>query len=91
MNKCEVMNEIKKTVLRITGIIIEDENDNIIGCHHIYPIVYAIYIVEELEKVFGKEVSDIFTENDYTIWELTNLADAIMNKCRSSVETLQVI
>ncbi len=91
MNKSEVMNEIKETVLKLTGINIEDENDNIIGCHHKFPIIYAIYIVDELEKIFGKEISDIFTENDYTVWKLSNLADAIINKCSNSCEKLQAV
>ncbi|AEY64647.1 hypothetical protein [Clostridium sp. BNL1100] len=91
MNKREVMNEIKETVLKITGINIEDENDNIIGCHHKYPIVYAIYIVEELEKIFGKEISNIFAENDYTVWKLSNLAEAIINICSNSSDKLQAV
>jgi hypothetical protein len=81
MEKREVMNVIKEIVYKIPGIKIEDENDNIIGCHHNYPIIYAIYIVDELEKIFGNEVSNIFAENDYTVWELSNLAEAIINKC----------
>ncbi|EPR13697.1 hypothetical protein [Ruminiclostridium papyrosolvens] len=91
MNKSEVMKEIKETVFRITGIKIEDENDNIIGCHHNYPIVYAIYIVDELEKIFGKEISNIFTENDYTVWRLSILAEAIINICSNSSDELQAV
>ncbi len=91
MNKSDVMNEIKETVLRITGITIEDENDNIIGCHHKYPIIYAIYIVDELEKIFGKEISNIFVENDYTVWKLSNLAEAIINICSNSSDELQAV
>ncbi len=91
MEKREVMNEIKETVFKITGIKIEDENDNIIGCHHKYPIIYAIYIVNELEMIYGQEIAEIFLQNDYTIWELTNLADAIINICSNSAEKLQVV
>ncbi len=91
MNKSDVMNEIKETVLRITGITIKDENENIIGCHHNYPIIYAIYIVDELEKKFGKEISNIFAENDYTVWKLSNLAEAIMNICSNSSDKLQAV
>ncbi|WP_024833021.1 hypothetical protein [Ruminiclostridium josui] len=91
MEKREVMNVIKEIVYKITGIKIEDENDNIIGCHHNYPIIYAIYIVDELEKIFGNEVSNIFAENDYTVWELSNLAEAIINKCSNSSDNLQAV
>lgn len=91
MEKIEVMNEIKETVYKITGIKIEDENDNIIGCHHKYPIIYAIYIVDELEKIFGKEISNIFAENDYSVWKLSNLADAIINIYSNSSGKLQAV
>ncbi len=91
MEKREVMNEIKETVYKITGIKIEDENDNIIGCHHTYPIIYAIYIVDELEKIFGKEISNIFAENDYNVWKLSNLADAIINIYSNSSGKLQAV
>ncbi len=91
MEKREVMNEIKETVCKITGIKIEDENDNIIGCHHTYPIIYAIYIVDELEKIFGKEISNIFAENDYNVWKLSNLADAIINIYSNSSGKLQAV
>lgn len=80
MEKNEIMNKIKEIVYQIIGIQIEDENDNILGCHHKYPVVYAVYVVDELEKIYGKEILGIFEKNDYNIWKLSNLADAILNE-----------
>ncbi len=80
MEKNEIMNKIKEIVYQIIGIQIEDENDNILGCHHKYPVVYAVYVVDELEKIYGKEILGIFEKNDYKIWKLSNLADAILNE-----------
>ncbi len=79
MEKNEIMSKIKEIVYQIIGIQIEDENDNILGCHHKYPLVYAVYVVDELEKIYGKGVLEIFEKNDYNIWKLSNLADAILN------------
>ncbi len=80
MEKNEIMNKIKEIVYQIIGIQIEDENDNILGCHYKYPVVYAVYVVDELEKIYGKEILGIFENNDYNIWKLSNLADAILNE-----------
>ncbi len=80
MEKNEIMNKIKEIVYQIIGIQIEDENDNILGCHHKYPVVYAVYVVDELEKIYGKGVLEIFEKNDYNIWKLSNLADAIIDE-----------
>ncbi len=80
MEKNEIMNKIKEIVYKTIGIQIEDENDNILGCHHKYPVVYAVYVVDELEKIYGKWVLEIFEKNDYNIWKLSNLADAILDE-----------
>lgn len=74
MEKREVMNVIKEIVYKITGIKIEDENDNIIGCHHNYPIIYAIYIVDELEKYLVMRfqiylLKMIILFGNYQIWQ----------------------
>lgn len=84
MEKNEVMNKIKEVVYKTIGISIEDDNDNILGCHHNYPAIYAIYITDELEKIYGKEIFDIFSENDYTVWKVSNLADAIIKVCNKA-------
>ena len=80
MEKVEVMNKIREIVYQTIGIQIEDDDDNILGCHHRYPVVYSIYIVDELEKLYGKEIVKIFENSDYNIWKLSNLAEAILDE-----------
>ncbi|SFR64731.1 hypothetical protein [Anaeromicropila populeti] len=89
MDRNEVMNTIRTIVYQVLRINIEDENDNILGCHHKYPVAYAIYIVERLEKIYGKGLYEIFAENDYTIWKLSNLTDAIIKVCSTNQKEVQ--
>lgn len=61
----------------IASINIEDKNSNLFG--DIYNIMPRdmIYIVFEIEKKLGKEVSHIFETEDIGIMTVNNLVDCI--------------
>lgn len=50
MEKNEIMNKIKEIVYKTIGIQIEDENDNILGCHHKYPVYMRYMLLMNLKK-----------------------------------------
>lgn len=81
MKKEEVVSTIKKVVKDILHFEITDDNDNILGCHHSYPPIFMVYVLDKLAEIYGEEIYDILQSTDYRVLCVSNLADEIIKKC----------
>lgn len=81
MNKEDVIITIKEVVKQVLDIDIVDENENLIDCHHDFPPVFLVYVLQKLSEKYGEEVYEIFKSDDYRVMCVSNLAEQIVKVC----------
>ena len=81
MNRDEVVKTIKDIVKQVLGFEITEEDDNILGCHHRYPPIYMVFVLDKLAEIYGEEIYSILESPDYRVLCLSNLADSIVKIC----------
>lgn len=76
----DVKNTIRNAVKQYTRIQVENDNKNLLSTEYVTNLVDFMYVIKELEDVYGSFVYKIFEKYDYTVFTANNLAQAIVTE-----------
>lgn len=72
-----IKKNIKELVYKYAHIIVEDEDKNLLSSDYKTNLADFLYVICELEKLYGSSVYEIFEKSDYSVFTINNLAVAI--------------
>lgn len=73
-----IKKNIKEYVYKYAHILVESDDKNLLSSDYKTNLADFLYVICELEKVYGPSVYKIFEKSDYSVFTVNNLADAIM-------------
>ena len=83
----DIKDVIRNAVQKYLNIHVVDDDKNLLSTDFHVIIADLLYVLEELERHYGSCIYHLFERNNYSVFTINGLAQAIANLCGGEVDS----